>query len=152
MRYDVHFGHKDFILYLAYKPDVIKARFLNYDEYVSDVFVLANGRPGITFHIVSVGVDDVVQDIVGVSKSDWITGRFFVFRRGIVDYIRPVEELVQEPLRRLIEKDEPITFRYDSSFLDMDTFKESQRLDDMYSRDETPWEVWKSPGARAASS
>ena len=25
----------------------------------------------------------------------------------------------------------------------MDTFKEKQMLDDMYSKGETPWEVWK---------
>ena len=50
---------------------------------------------------------------------------------------------MQEPFQRLIAKEELITHRYDGFFLGMDTFKEKQLLDDMYSRGETPWEVWK---------
>ena len=43
MKYYAHFGHKDFILCLGYKADVIKNYFVNYSEYVSNDFVLAEG-------------------------------------------------------------------------------------------------------------
>lgn len=43
MKYYAHFGHKDFILCLGYKADVVKNYFLNYDECVSNNFVLSNG-------------------------------------------------------------------------------------------------------------
>jgi glucose-1-phosphate cytidylyltransferase len=43
MRYYAHFGHKDFILCLGYKGDYIKRYFLNYDECLSNDFVLSNG-------------------------------------------------------------------------------------------------------------
>src|SRR5690348_7468260 len=43
MRYYAHFGHKDFILCLGYRADVIKNYFVNYSEYVSNDFVLADG-------------------------------------------------------------------------------------------------------------
>ena len=33
MKYYAHFGHKDFILCLGYKADIIKNYFLNYNEY-----------------------------------------------------------------------------------------------------------------------
>jgi glucose-1-phosphate cytidylyltransferase len=96
--------------------------------------------------MVSASADGVVKEIQDVSKSEvWINGGFFVFRRKIFDYIRPGEELVQEPFRRLIERDELITLRYEGFFVGMDTFKEKQLLDDMYSRGQTPWEVWKKP-------
>jgi glucose-1-phosphate cytidylyltransferase len=32
MKYYAHYGHKDFILCLGYKADVIKQFFLNYDQ------------------------------------------------------------------------------------------------------------------------
>ena len=32
MRYYAHHGHKDFILCLGYKADVVKRYFLDYDE------------------------------------------------------------------------------------------------------------------------
>src|ERR1043165_8849462 len=38
MKYYAHYGHKDFILRLGYKADVIKNYFLNYDECVSNNF------------------------------------------------------------------------------------------------------------------
>src|SRR3954467_11820518 len=43
MRYYAHFGHKDFILCLGHKGDTIKNYFLNYDETVSNDFVLSAG-------------------------------------------------------------------------------------------------------------
>jgi len=43
MKYYAHFGHKDFILCLGYRGDVIKNYFLNYNECVSNDFVLTKG-------------------------------------------------------------------------------------------------------------
>lgn len=43
MKYYAHFGHKDFILCLGYRGDVIKNYFLNYNECVSNDFVLSKG-------------------------------------------------------------------------------------------------------------
>jgi glucose-1-phosphate cytidylyltransferase len=43
MKYYAHFGHKDFILCLGYKADVIKNYFRSYDECVSNDFVLSGG-------------------------------------------------------------------------------------------------------------
>src|SRR5207237_9180367 len=43
MKYYAHFGHKDFILCLGYKANVIKRYFLEYDECLSNDFVLTKG-------------------------------------------------------------------------------------------------------------
>src|SRR4029450_8767475 len=42
MKYYAHFGHKDFILCLGYRGDVIRKDCLNYDECLSNDFVLKN--------------------------------------------------------------------------------------------------------------
>jgi glucose-1-phosphate cytidylyltransferase len=44
MKYYAHFGHKDFILALGYQADVVKRYFLNYDEAISNDFVLDGSR------------------------------------------------------------------------------------------------------------
>src|SRR3990172_1496826 len=44
MKYYAHFGHKDFILCLGYKADVIKDYFLNYNECLSNDFVMSGDR------------------------------------------------------------------------------------------------------------
>lgn len=43
MKYYAHFGHKEFILCLGYRADAIKQYFLNYDECVSNDFMLSQG-------------------------------------------------------------------------------------------------------------
>src|ERR1700747_768188 len=43
MKYFAHFGHRDFILCLGYRADLIKQYFLNYSECLSNDFVLSKG-------------------------------------------------------------------------------------------------------------
>jgi len=47
MKYYAHFGHRDFILCLGYRADVIKQYFLNYDECISNDFALSQGGKGV---------------------------------------------------------------------------------------------------------
>lgn len=48
MRYYAHYGHKDFILCLGYRGDMIKEFFLNYSECISNDFVMSKGGKDIT--------------------------------------------------------------------------------------------------------
>jgi len=48
MKYYAHYGHKDFILCLGYKADVIKNYFLNYNECLTNDFILAEGGKNVT--------------------------------------------------------------------------------------------------------
>ena len=49
MKYYAHFGYKDFILCLGYKANVIKNYFLEYEESVSNDFVLSQGGRKLEF-------------------------------------------------------------------------------------------------------
>jgi glucose-1-phosphate cytidylyltransferase len=56
MKYYSHFGHKDFILCLGYRADAIKDYFLNYDEAVSNDFVMSDG--GRQVRLLNSDIDD----------------------------------------------------------------------------------------------
>jgi glucose-1-phosphate cytidylyltransferase len=56
MKYYASFGHKDFILCLGYKADVIKNYFINYDETISNDFVFNQG--GETIELLNSDIDD----------------------------------------------------------------------------------------------
>jgi glucose-1-phosphate cytidylyltransferase len=43
MRYYAHYGHKEFILALGYRGDMIREYFLNYNECMSNDFTLSEG-------------------------------------------------------------------------------------------------------------
>ena len=220
MKYYAHYGHKDFILCLGYKADTIKDYFLNYDECISNDFVLngSSGKPtllssdiddwkitfcdtginsnigmrlkavqkhleneemfmanysdGLTdlnlpayldffqksgkkasflcvkptqsFHVVQLGEEGLVSGIQDLSFSGInINGGFFVFRKGIFDYIHKGEELVHEPFRRLIEERQLISYQHPGFWGCMDTFKDKMMLDDLYAKGVAPWEPWR---------
>ena len=56
MKYYAHHGHKDFVLCLGYRGDVIKNYFLNYSETVSNDFVLSEG--GRKLELMASDIDD----------------------------------------------------------------------------------------------
>jgi glucose-1-phosphate cytidylyltransferase len=56
MKYYAHHGHKDFILCLGYGADYIKNYFLNYNECVSNDFVLSQG--GKSLQLFNSDIDD----------------------------------------------------------------------------------------------
>jgi glucose-1-phosphate cytidylyltransferase len=56
MRYYAHFGHKDFILCLGYRGDLVREFFLTYNEAVSNDFTLSEGGRRIELH--SSDIDD----------------------------------------------------------------------------------------------
>ena len=60
MKYYAQYGHKDFILCLGYKADVVKDYFLNYNECVTNDFVLS-GRAG----------DGQKLELLGRDLDDW---------------------------------------------------------------------------------
>ena len=55
MRYYAHFGHKEFILCLGYRGDLIKKYFLNYAEWMSNDFVLTNGGRDVSLFTSDIG-------------------------------------------------------------------------------------------------
>jgi glucose-1-phosphate cytidylyltransferase len=56
MKYYAHYGHREFILCLGYGADVVRNYFLNYNECLSNDFVLSNG--GKHLELLSSDIDD----------------------------------------------------------------------------------------------
>ena len=63
MKYYAHFGHRDFILCLGYKADVVKQYFLDYNEALSNDFVLSGNGNG--------GGDRSHIELLGSDIHDW---------------------------------------------------------------------------------
>jgi glucose-1-phosphate cytidylyltransferase len=120
------------------------------DQYVGDFLkrdklaCFVSVRPHHAFHIVDTDADGLVTKIEHVGASNVrLNGGFFIFRRQIFDFIRDGEELVEEPFARLIAERQLIAYRYDGFWQSMDTFKDKQRLDDLWARGDAPWDVRK---------
>jgi glucose-1-phosphate cytidylyltransferase len=102
--------------------------------------------PNYSFDVVRMKGDGTVEGLQHITKTGIrVNAGYFVFKREIFEYMRDGEELVYEPFRRLVQKRELMTFKYDGFFVAMDTFKEKQIIDEMYLSGKAPWEVWKVP-------
>lgn len=106
-------------------------------------------QPTASFDLVNVGPDGWVTDICPLSGSEiWINGGFFIMRKEIFQYMRPGEELVREPLQRLIQKQALLAYKYEGFWQCMDTFKDKQHLEEL-NVGHAPWKVWTRQAAAA---
>jgi glucose-1-phosphate cytidylyltransferase len=124
------------------------------DEFAKsgNVATFLSVRPNSSFHFVTRREDGLVTSIDDVlSANAWINGGFFVLRREIFDYMRPGDELVVEPFQRLIGAGRLATHAYSGFWRCVDTFKDLQALDTLYTKGRAPWELWRRelPGAAA---
>jgi glucose-1-phosphate cytidylyltransferase len=83
MKYFAHFGHKDFILCLGYQGDLIKQYFLNYDECVSNDFVLSNG--GKTIELANSDISDWKITFVDTGLRSNIGQRLMAVEKHVTD-------------------------------------------------------------------
>jgi glucose-1-phosphate cytidylyltransferase len=101
--------------------------------------------PTSTCHMVETDNESrVVRINHAFTSNKWINGGYFVLRQRIFDYIRPGEDLVNEPFHRLISEGELITYKHTGFWACMDTFKERQELEDLWTKGSAPWQVWLS--------
>jgi glucose-1-phosphate cytidylyltransferase len=108
--------------------------------------------PTQSFHLVSMEDGGHVRSIQHVKDIGMrINGGFFILRQEIFDWIKEGEELVNEPFQRLAAAGKLLAFPYDGFWACMDTFKDKQLLEDLYSRGQVPWEVWKAEAQRPTS-
>lgn len=105
MKYYAHFGHKEFILCLGYKADVIKKYFLNYDECLSNDFTLSGAG---TIDLANSDIHDWRISFVDTGINSNIGGRL----RAVRDYLEEDEyflanysdNLTDVPLPEMIDR------------------------------------------------
>jgi glucose-1-phosphate cytidylyltransferase len=76
--------------------------------------------------------------------ADWISGGFFVFRRGFFNYLSTDYGCVMEtsPLAQAAADGELIGYRHDGFFHAMDTYKEHLYLNELWNSGKAPWKIW----------
>lgn len=77
-------------------------------------------------------------------KSEgWANAGFFVLDRRVLDYLDNDECILErEPMERLAKENQLIAFKHDGFFQAMDTFRESQHLNQLWDNDQAPWRIW----------
>ncbi len=96
------------------------------------------------------GVIDVTDEsrVLGFRQKPqldhWINAGFFVFDRGVFDYLGNGEttHLERETLPRLAADGQLMMYKHNGFWASMDTFKEAEFLTELWENGEAPWKVW----------
>jgi glucose-1-phosphate cytidylyltransferase len=86
-----------------------------------------------------------VSEFVEKPQTDvgWINGGFFVFNRAIFDYLENDETVLEkEPLEQLARDRQLMAFRHPGFWQPMDTLREKQLLESLWSTGQAPWKTW----------
>src|SRR5699024_9068655 len=103
-------------------------------------------QPTQSFHVAQFRSDGNIKGIKPISNSGlWINAGFFIFKQEIFNYIEENDDLVNEPFQRLIKSNQLFGYRYKGFWTAMDTFKDKQLLDELYTNGTMPWRVWEQP-------
>ncbi len=83
MKYYAHYGHKEFILCLGHRADYVKDYFLNYNECISNDFVLSKG--GKVLQLYSSDIDDWSVTFVDTGTNSNIGQRLKAVQKYLED-------------------------------------------------------------------
>ena len=153
------------------EPYIVGDEFmLTYGDGVADVDVAAllafhrrHGRTG-TLTSVQPGVgrfgeldidgSKIIRFVEKPQQHDaYINGGFFVFRKDFLRALRADEDCVleQEPLQTLAQHGQLMAYRHPGYWQCMDTYRDYQQLNEIWSRGQAPWTIVKA-GTRSRSS
>jgi glucose-1-phosphate cytidylyltransferase len=98
------------------------------------------------FGMLDLNRDDRVESFIEKPRSDgWMSAGFFAPNRGVYDYLGGDDCVFErEPLERLAVDGQLMAYRHDGFFYAMDTYREYQQLNDLWTASEAPWTVWAS--------
>lgn len=77
------------------------------------------------------------------AEGGWINGGFFVFEPAVLDYITDDSTILErDPLERLAADGELMAFKHEGFFQPMDTLRERDLLESLWSGGHAPWKRW----------
>ena len=101
-------------------------------------------QPMSRFGVIDLEQDGAVAKFREKPKTDdWINIGYFIFEPGVFDYLEGDETVLEDkPLLRLAEDRQIAAFPHHGFWQPMDTFRESQLLNNLWNSGNPPWKVW----------
>jgi glucose-1-phosphate cytidylyltransferase len=100
-------------------------------------------QPTSRFGVVDIASEGTVQQFREKPKvNDWINIGYFIFEPQIFRYLEDDSVLEEEPLRKLADESQIAAFKHSGFWQPMDTFRESQMLNEIWNSGKAPWKIW----------
>lgn len=109
----------------------------------SKIGTLTGVRPRSQFGIIEA---DDSGEVVGFREKpvvdELVNGGFFVFNRAFFRYLDGKSVLEKEPFSKLAKERELAAYRHQGFWQCLDTFKDQEYLNQLWSKGKPPWKVW----------
>jgi glucose-1-phosphate cytidylyltransferase len=124
--------------------DIDLAALLDFHCRHGKLATVSGVRPFSQFGLIETDGDRVIGFREKPQVDGYVNGGFFVFERGVFEYLRGSDqlELEKEPLEQLARDGELRVYRHDGFWRAMDTLKDAQALDEMWKNGDAAWKIW----------
>jgi len=103
-------------------------------------------HPAARFGEIDIGESGVVQSFQEKpqTKAGWINGGFFVMEPAFFDLIADDSTVLEkDPLEKVTKMGELVSYKHDGFWQCMDTVRDKNVLEELWSSQAAPWKVWK---------
>lgn len=124
--------------------DVNIADLVEFHKNHGKLATITATRPPGRWGVLNLKGDSVLGFSEKVDNADSsINGGFFVLSPKVVDYISDDESIWErEPMEGLVRDGQMVAYRHDGFWKAMDTLREKNELESLWSTGEAPWKVW----------
>lgn len=75
--------------------------------------------------------------------GSWINGGFFVLDKKVLEYIQGDQTIWEKnPMEKLASEGQLIAYRHTGFWQPMDTLRDRQKLEELWTKNEAPWKIW----------
>jgi glucose-1-phosphate cytidylyltransferase len=123
--------------------DIDLEKLLTFHKQHGKLATVTTVKPLSRFGLMEVDESGVVQRFREKPVMDgWVNAGFFIFEPGIFEYLDAECTLEAEPLARLAANGQLAAYRHEGFWQPMDTFRESNLLNDLWNEKLAPWKNW----------
>jgi glucose-1-phosphate cytidylyltransferase len=123
--------------------DVNIAEVVKFHKSHGRIATLTTVPPISRFGLIDLAGDRVVNFAEKPKTEGWMSAGYFVLDRRVFEYLGGDDCIFErEPLERLAQEGQLMAYRHDGFFYTMDTFREYQYLNELWSSGAAPWRAW----------
>jgi glucose-1-phosphate cytidylyltransferase len=125
--------------------DVDISKLVAFHKAHGKIATLTSVRPPARFGSIMMEEDGDILEFKEKPQvgEGWINGGFFVFDYKVFDYLTDERTILErEPLENLAKDNQLVAYRYDGFWHCMDTIRDRDNLNEIWSSGKAPWKKW----------
>jgi glucose-1-phosphate cytidylyltransferase len=123
--------------------DVDIAALRTFHERSGALATVTTVQPWSRFGVMDVAENGKVTKFREKPQLDgWVNVGYFILETPALDYLEEKSVLEEEPLQKLAAERQLAAYRHRGFWQPMDTYRESQMLNDLWNSGQAPWKVW----------